>query len=172
MSSAHLLSDAVRALRDKIAVSSTTATPEELAYLGSAIEKIGGRASLLEVLDATETAKAEALEAISARRSGILSDVSAARDTAVAAVGTVRQTQVFEAGVDISRQRADAVAAVDAAVLQMRAERADALALVEQAASNAVAELEQAQADAQSLAATLVAQQNLSRVRLFFYRMM
>ncbi|MEG2004897.1 MAG: hypothetical protein RR014_02570 [Bilophila sp.] len=44
-----LLRDAVKALKQKIQTAADSASPEELAYLGAAIDRIGGRATVLEV---------------------------------------------------------------------------------------------------------------------------
>ena len=49
MATDPFLRDAVKALKQKIKDSAGSATPEELAYLGTAIDRIGGRATVLEV---------------------------------------------------------------------------------------------------------------------------
>lgn len=51
--------DAVVALNDKIKVAAPTATPEELAYLGTAIEKIGGHVTLIDLANHSDTIKAD-----------------------------------------------------------------------------------------------------------------
>ena len=53
------LSLAIQAVKDKIALSAGTATPEELAYLGTALDRIGGRATVYEVVDTGDVKKAE-----------------------------------------------------------------------------------------------------------------
>lgn len=50
---------AIQAVKDKIALSAGTATPEELAYLGTALDRIGGRATVYEVAEMGDVKKAE-----------------------------------------------------------------------------------------------------------------
>jgi hypothetical protein len=57
------LSSALQAISSKIAASASGATPEELAYLGTAIDRIGGRATIYEVAQIGDLKKAE-LEAL------------------------------------------------------------------------------------------------------------
>ena len=54
-----LLRDAVRAIKAKIETAAEIATPEELAYLGTAIDRIGGRATVLEVEEMGDIKMAE-----------------------------------------------------------------------------------------------------------------
>lgn len=51
--------DVVTSLHTKIRASADTATPEELAYLGTAIEKISGPLSTLELANHVDTLKAQ-----------------------------------------------------------------------------------------------------------------
>lgn len=51
--------DAAKALSDKIKAAAATASAEELAYLGSAMEKIGGHVSLVDLAQHVENMKAE-----------------------------------------------------------------------------------------------------------------
>lgn len=51
--------DVVTALQTKIRASADTASPEELAYLGTAIEKITGPLSTLELANHVDTLKAQ-----------------------------------------------------------------------------------------------------------------
>ena len=51
--------DVVGALQAKIRASADTASPEELAYLGTAIEKIAGPLSTLELANHVDTLKAQ-----------------------------------------------------------------------------------------------------------------
>jgi len=53
------LSLAIQAVKDKISLSAGTATPEELAYLGTALDRIGGRATVYEVVETGDIKKAE-----------------------------------------------------------------------------------------------------------------
>ncbi len=55
------LNSAVQAIKDKIALSASAASAEELAYLGTALDRIGGRATVYEVMEMGDTKKAELL---------------------------------------------------------------------------------------------------------------
>lgn len=59
MSTNNLLFATAQTLRDKLNAAATSATPEELAYLASALEKIAGQVSLIDLAEALEQAKAE-----------------------------------------------------------------------------------------------------------------
>jgi len=48
----NLLLAAVAALRDKLIAASVSATPEELAYLASALDKLAGQVGLLDIAEA------------------------------------------------------------------------------------------------------------------------
>lgn len=50
---------AIQAVKEKITTSAGTATPEELAYLGTALDRIGGRATVYEVVEVGDAKKAE-----------------------------------------------------------------------------------------------------------------
>ena len=82
-----LLVDAISAIKTKIASSAATATPEELAYLGTAIDRIGGGATAMEVVEfgdqkkteltaLAETKTAEATDAIEAVKTDAISEVN------------------------------------------------------------------------------------------------
>ena len=53
------LRDAITAVKNKISSAAADATPEELAYLGTAIDRIGGRATVLEIEQMGDAIKAE-----------------------------------------------------------------------------------------------------------------
>jgi hypothetical protein len=54
-----MLQNAVQAIYTKIQTSMTDATPEELAYLGTALEKLGGRATVYDVMQVGDDKIAE-----------------------------------------------------------------------------------------------------------------
>lgn len=54
-----MLKDAVQAIYNKVATDLTNASPEELAYLSTSLEKLGGRATVYDVMDVGEDKKAE-----------------------------------------------------------------------------------------------------------------
>ena len=53
------LRDAITAVKNKISSAAADATPEELAYLGTAIDRIGGRATVLEIEQMGDAIKGE-----------------------------------------------------------------------------------------------------------------
>lgn len=67
--------DAARALAEKIRVAAPTATAEELAYLGSAMEKIGGPVSLVDLADHVHTLKTELESFVSTSKSELASSL-------------------------------------------------------------------------------------------------
>lgn len=54
-----MLKDAVQAIYNKVATDLTSASPEQLAYLSTSLEKLGGRATVYDVMDVGEDKKAE-----------------------------------------------------------------------------------------------------------------
>lgn len=61
-----MLKDAVQAIYNKVATDLTNASPEELAYLSTSLEKLGGRATVYDVMDVGEDKKAE-IQALAAQ---------------------------------------------------------------------------------------------------------
>lgn len=57
-----MLKDAVQAIYNKVQTDLTNATPEELAYLSTSLEKLGGRATVYDVMDVGEDKKTEIQE--------------------------------------------------------------------------------------------------------------
>ncbi len=94
-----LLRDAVRAIKAKIETAAESATPEELAYLGTAIDRIGGRATVLEVEEVGDlkmaelTAHAEAVATVT--MATVQAASQAAIDAAVLATHSATQQLVF-----------------------------------------------------------------------------
>lgn len=68
---------AIQAVKDKIALSAGTATPEELAYLGTALDRIGGRATVYEVAEMGDAKKAELTALAEQLASAINTDTTA-----------------------------------------------------------------------------------------------
>ncbi len=82
------LATAVLALKAQIIAKSETATAEELAYIASAIEKIGGQASVFEVMETAEQAKSDisiakqaVIDALNAQKDSISDALSEAKDS-------------------------------------------------------------------------------------------
>lgn len=72
-------------LSEKIAAASTGSSPEELAYLASAVEKIGGRVSVFDLVDHVEDQKTQ-----------LSLDISTVKADAVAAINSVLADGITE----------------------------------------------------------------------------
>jgi hypothetical protein len=71
MSSLFLLRDAIGAIKDKAVSAAQTATSEDLAYISTALEKLGGNASIIEIEDFANSKK----DALQATYNGLLSSL-------------------------------------------------------------------------------------------------
>ena len=77
---------AIQAVKNKITVSAGTASPEELAYLGTALDRIGGRATVYEVVEVGDAKKAELTALAEQLASAINTDTTEELAAFVAAV--------------------------------------------------------------------------------------
>lgn len=159
-----LLRDAVRAIKAKIETAAEIATPEELAYLGTAIDRIGGRATVLEVEEMGDVKMAEMSEHAHAVESATLDTIATSADVAIANVTATKTaaessvTQTKEAALSVMAQtETSTVATVNAtaqtAIQQSASARDQAIAATQSAADQAVAT---AQAAANSVTQQLV----------------
>ena len=160
---------AVTKLRDKVVAASESAKPEELAYLATAIEKIGGRISLFEVADAAGIAKAEALSAIASEKLAASTAITEVKNIVLSELSQARAAAVTAAQSDMDLALNGATGSLDSHIEAFNSAKSDAISQVEAAILNLNAAIDQAVSNAQSVAATLVAQQNLSRVCMLFY---
>lgn len=76
------LKDAIQAVKDKIIAEAATANSEGLAMLGTAIDRIGGRATVLEVVELGDMKKRE------------IADLAAAKVTAIETQMTTAATKL------------------------------------------------------------------------------
>lgn len=159
-----LLRDAVRAIKAKIETAAEIATPEELAYLGTAIDRIGGRATVLEVEEMGDIKIAEITEHANAVETATLDTIATAADVAIAnvtATKTAAETSVTHtkntALAVMAQTETSTVATVNAAaqtaIQQTASSRDQAIAATQSAADAAVAT---AQAAANSVTQQLV----------------
>lgn len=91
------LKNAINAIQDKISTSATTATAEELAYLGTAIDRIGGRATVYEVVETGEIVKAEITDLSTLLQNNIKLDFTTEYNDANTKVQTTLATMVASA---------------------------------------------------------------------------
>jgi hypothetical protein len=148
MANDPLLRDAVKAIKQKVQNAAADSTAEELAYLATAVERIGGRGSLLEMEELGDVKMAEftvlagqtqkgVTDAIEAKRvateTSINTTTTAANqsmnDTKAAAVQTVNTT-VTNGQKAINDTR-------DAAVTTMADKQTSTIAAVTKAANDA-----------------------------------
>lgn len=117
-----LLRDAVRAIKAKIKTAAEIATPEGLAYLGTAIDRIGGRATVLEVEEMGDIKMAELTEHATSIETATLDTIATAADVAIANVTATKTaaessvTQTKNAALAVMAQtETSTVASVNAA---------------------------------------------------------
>ena len=141
-----LLRDAVRAIKQKILTGADTATPEELAYLGTAIDRIGGRATVLEVEEMGDIKIAEITEhantveqatiaAITATKDAAEASITATKDAAIASVNAAKNAAITEANANRDAVIAQTTAHKDAVIAESNAFKNQALADVAAAAN-------------------------------------
>lgn len=169
---ASSLVSAVQAVKDKIALAAGTATPEELAYLGTALDRIGGRATVYEVVEmgdakmAELTALAETLaEAINADTTAELADFVASVDAKIAAMVASANILVDTSIENITGVKNSATAhassTLTATTTAITAAKTAAVAEVAAAASSVTISIDEAAA-ALSDAASIAQQQALN----------
>ena len=108
MAQTNTLDTAVQALNQRVSDLSMDATPEQLAYLGKAVESIGGRSTVLEVMQTgteqntilLETAKNEkdALTALASDQTDAFTTLAGSKITALTQEGTEQVTLVKQEG--------------------------------------------------------------------------
>ena len=140
-----LLRDAVRAIKAKIETAAEIATPEELAYLGTAIDRIGGRATVLEVEEMGDIKMAEMSAHANAVETATLDTIATAADVAIANVSATKTAA--ESSITATKT------AAETAIQQAASSRDQAIAATQSAADAAVAT---AQAAANSVTQQLV----------------
>ena len=117
MANDMLLRDAVRAVKLKIQAAAADATPEELAYLGTAIDRIGGRATLLEVEELGDIKGREIADAASQMLEQALGSLASANQEAIAEFTNVT-SQAKETAVAAVTEAAQGL--TDAAAIAMQ----------------------------------------------------
>ena len=108
----NLLLAAVAALRDKLIAASVSATPEELAYLASALDKLAGQVGLLDIAEATDAARQTVRTALDDMRQGVAQEADGLRREVL---GVIAQREANAVGV-ITQSAETAIALADTAV--------------------------------------------------------
>ena len=122
-----LLRDAVKSIKGKIITAATAASPEDLAYLGTAIDRIGGRATVLEVEETGDIIMQELTDHGAAVEAATIASINATRDAAQTAV-TDTKTAAEKSITDTK----------DAALSTMTTEKNKAVATAQAASQNAI----------------------------------
>ena len=148
------LRDAITAVKNKISSAAADATPEELAYLGTAIDRIGGRATVLEIEQMGDTIKEEVNSIID----GVKVDLDTHVQTVINTQTGVLDSKVSESNTAITNKVAEATTIIETLVSTANGQ-------VNTMVNNAVAQLEAASNDLSSAAA--VAQQQAINGSLF-----
>ena len=144
------LRDAITAVKNKISSAAADATPEELAYLGTAIDRIGGRATVLEIEQMGDTIKEEVNSIIDGVKADLDIYVQSATNTQIG----VLDSKVSESNTAITDKVAEATDLIDALLNTANSQ-------VTIMVSDAVAQL-QAASDDLSSAATAAQQQAIN----------
>lgn len=133
-----LLRDAVRAIKAKIETAAGIATPEELAYLGTAIDRIGGRATVLEVEEMGDVKMDEMKVHANALESATIASITTTKDAAITNVASTKQAA--ESAITATKTAAETsvTATRDAAVAVMQQTETSAVASVHSAAQTAI----------------------------------
>lgn len=167
-----LLRDAVRALKQKILTGAETATPEELAYLGTAIDRIGGRATVLEVEEMGDIKIAEITEHAGQVEAAAIANITATKD--IAEASAIATKDAAEASISDTKNTAIASmnSARDAAITAVNTAKDAAIAAANSNRDAVIAAAtsfkDQALADV-AAAAGSVTQQLVFGARAYFY---
>lgn len=94
------LKDAVSAINAKIQVAAGGASAEELAYLATAVERIGGRASIFEIDELATSQKQIMLDGFDAARAAALSELTLNKTNSLTAIDSVTNLAVTAIAAD------------------------------------------------------------------------
>lgn len=144
-----MLKDAVQAIYNKVQTNVNDASPEELAYLSTSLEKLGGRATVYDVMDMGEDKKTEITELAQSLMDGMTLDVNGTLDQFEIDVQAIMDLQTanfntlaeetelaFNAAITAANDDlTDIVTAVQADVLQAQTDIAEASANLTDAAT-------------------------------------
>ncbi len=96
-----LIKGAIEAVRDRVQSTSASATAEDLAYLGTALERIGGKATVLEVVEVADAKLGEmtaAMNALSDQQDARLLARGDAQDARLVSQGDTQVARVTAEG--------------------------------------------------------------------------
>ncbi len=112
------LRDAITAVKNKISSAAADATPEELAYLGTAIDRIGGRATVLEIEQMGDAIKGEISLLVTQTKTDVSANLIDITNKVAEATGII-ESLVSTANGQVTTMVNDAVAAIDSASAEL-----------------------------------------------------
>ena len=165
MGTSEALFDAIRALRERIVNAAPTATAEELAYLSTAIEKIAGQCSALDLVDYAETLKLALKDYRTSCETQLNTAVTTIAQNASTDIARTKETYLGE----LAQQEVDSKAAMTTvSTVATKAMNDAAVTLISQV-NGVVAQLRDALAQASDAAASIRSVQPISPGKLYFF---
>lgn len=165
MSTSTALFDAVTALNSRIKQAAATATAEEMAYLGAAIEKIGGQVSLIDLAEHVENLKATLTTFLDQTELNLNQTLRDAIQNAMNDLSRVKNEHLSEMSVMQMNAKADITTHTDAANQSMLDTSATVLSQVMTAITNLTAAIDQAT----TAAAAIRDVQPITEADLYFF---
>lgn len=146
------LKDAVSAINAKIQAAAGSASAEELAYLATAVERIGGKVSVFEIDEMAtslkegmftgfETAKQTAIAELNTNNVAGMAAVTLAVNTGIAAIASDRLSAINKVALDKADATSSIATGKNAATLAIATERTNSLAALASASAQATAAL-------------------------------
>lgn len=159
------LKDLINTLSTKIEAAATGASPEELAYLSSAVEKIGGRVSVFDFNDFVDDKKSSLTLDVTTIKADALDAINTVLTTGITNLTTLINTSTN----DLNETVANAVASLDAQIATIVTDSTNAINALK---ATTLADIETAKTDGvttvSDAAATAVGQIYGSRSRLMY----
>jgi hypothetical protein len=161
-----MLKDAVQAIYNKVQINVNDASPEELAYLSTSLEKLGGRATVYDVMDMGEDKKTEITVLAQSLIDGMTLDVNNSLDQFEIDVQAIMDLQT----VNFNTLAEETESSFNAAITAANADLNDIVSTVQADVLQAQTDINEATANLTD-AATVANQQaiNGSFFNLYFY---
>ena len=165
MSTSTALFDAVTALNTRIKQAASTASAEEMAYLGSAIEKIGGQVSLIDLAEHVDNLKVNLDSYLAQTKTNLDETLTEAIQNAMNDLSRVKNEHLDEMSVMQMNAKADITTHTNAANQSMQDTSATVLTQVMTAITNLTAAIDQAT----TAAAAIRDVQPITEADLYFF---
>ena len=165
MGTATALFDAVDALRKSIVAAAATAKPEELAYLGTALEKIAGHVTLLELSEHVDTLKTVLDTYKTSLEGNFATTLATQTQNAQSEMARTKETYLHELSVQQMNSQAAITATSNATTQTVN----DAAAVVINQVNGILAQLTSAMDDARTTAEAVRDEKPFNEADLMFY---